>query len=115
MKPLLSSFRERKRYLAFEIVSKTPIEDFKAVSSAIWSASLQFLGELECGKAGIMILHDKFDKDRQRGLIRVNHTYVDKLRASISLIDNIDDKKVLIRSRGVSGIMKKAEGKFIAG
>ncbi|MBI4737995.1 hypothetical protein HY772_00230 [Candidatus Woesearchaeota archaeon] len=114
MKPLLPAFRERKRYLAFEIISEKPIGDFKVVSNQIWSTMLQFLGELECGKAGIWILADKYNHEKQQGIIRINHTYVDKLRASLALVQNINNEKVIIRSRGVSGILKKAQGKYLA-
>jgi RNase P/RNase MRP subunit POP5 len=101
--------------LAFEIVSERPIEDFNAVSREVWGKALEYLGELGCAEAGIMILHDKYDKERQRGLIRVNNKAVDKLRATLALIDQIDNRQVIVRSRGVSGILSKAEGKYVAG
>ncbi|MBI5398662.1 hypothetical protein HZB03_04325 [Candidatus Woesearchaeota archaeon] len=100
--------------MAFKIISERPIGDFKAVSSQIWGTTLQFLGELECGKAGIFILADKYSQEKQQGIIRVNHTYVDKLRASLALVQNINNEKVIIHSRGVSGILKKAQGKYLA-
>ena len=112
---MLTSLRERKRYLAFEVVSESPIQDFNAVSHAVWDKALEYLGELGCAKAGIMIMQDKYNVEKQRGLIRVNNKSVDKLRATLALIDQIDNEHVIVRSRGVSGVLNKAEGKYIAG
>ncbi len=114
IKPLLPSLRERKRYLAFEIISESPILDFKAVERAIQDKSLEFLGILGCAEAGIMVLNDKYNPENQRGLIRVSHTSVDKLRASLMMIEKIEDKNVIVRSVGVSGILKKAKNNYIA-
>ena len=115
IKPLLPTLRERKRYLAFEIVSETPIGDLTAVSKAIRAKAVEYLGELGCAEAGIMFLSDKYDQEQQRGLIRVNNKSLDKLKATLALVDQIDSQNVIIKSRGVSGILKKAQNKYIAG
>ena len=109
----MPTLRERKRYLAFEIVSEQPIEGFKQVSDSIWQKALEFLGELGCAEAGIMILKDKYNQERQRGLIRVNNKSLDKLRASLALIQKIDGRDVIVQSVGASGIMKKAMENYI--
>jgi ribonuclease P/MRP protein subunit POP5 len=108
----LPTLKERKRYLAFEIISDVPVNDPKAVSKAIWEKVLQFMGEFSAAKAGVWILAERFKN--QRGLIRVNYKYVDMLKASLMLVDNIENHRVIVCSRGVSGTIKKAEG-FIAG
>ena len=114
MKPLLPSLRERKRYVVYEIISKEPVSSARNVSKAIIKSSLGFLGELGCSKAGIMILEDKYDQKKQRGLIKVNYKYVDKLKASLALVSDIENSRVVITTLGTSGTMKKAEGKYIA-
>ena len=91
------------------------MQDFNAVSKAVWDKALEYLGELGCAEAGIMIMQDKYNVEKQRGLIRVNNKSVDKLRATLTLIDQIDNKSAIVRSRGVSGVLNKAEGKYIAG
>ncbi|MBW2964822.1 hypothetical protein KY363_05155 [Candidatus Woesearchaeota archaeon] len=111
----MPSLRERKRYLAFEIISEKPIQDFKAVSYAITNTALQFLGELGCAEAGIIMMQDKFDAQRQRGLIRVNNRSLDRLRATLALVQKIDNQDVIVRSVGASGIIKKAFNNYIAG
>jgi len=60
-----------------------------------------------------MILSDKYDKEKQRGLMRVSNRSLDKVRGTLALIDQIDNHRVIVRSRGVSGILQKAESKYV--
>ena len=108
LKPILPTLREKKRYLAFEIISKSKIKDFSSVSGAIWSSSLSFMGEIGAAKAGIWVLADKYDSNAQKGIIKVGHKHVNELKASLALIDKIENQDVIIRSSKVSGILKKA-------
>jgi len=108
LKPILPSLREKKRYLTFEILSKEKIEDFPAVSSSIWANSLSFMGELGAAKAGIWLLADKYDENKQRGIIKVSNKYVNELKTSLSLIKEINKKEVIVRSIMVSGMLNKA-------
>lgn len=114
LKPILPSLREKKRYLAFEVISKSGIYDYNQIAGAINDSLLQLIGQLGAGKAGIKFLEDKFNQELQRGLIKVNHKHVDHLRASLALIKNINEEEVIVRSIGVSGILKKAEKKYMA-
>ena len=114
IKPVLPTLREKKRYLAFEIVSESKIKDFSWVSSTVWSSLLSFVGELGAAKAGIIVMQDKYNAKNQKGIIRVNHKYVDQLRASLSLVKQIEGKEVIIRSLTVSGMLNKAS-KHVAG
>ncbi|MFH1063495.1 MAG: Rpp14/Pop5 family protein [Candidatus Woesearchaeota archaeon] len=100
--------------MAFEVISERPITDSKPVSSAISKKALDFLGELGCAEAGIILLNDKYNAEKQKGLIRVNNKSLDKLRATLALIDQIDGQNVIVRSVGASGIIKKAEGRYLA-
>lgn len=114
IKPLLPSLREKKRYLAFEIISKTKINEFSKVKETMLQSLFRFLGESGMAKAGILFLEDKYNKDKQKGIIRVSHKYVNELRASLALIQKMDNQAVIVRSIGLSGILKKAVNKFIA-
>ena len=113
LKPILPSLREKKRYLVFEIISKEIINDISSVSNAIWHYSLQFLGQLGTAKAGLIVLDNKWNSQLQRGIIKVSHKYVDAVKAALAFADKIDSKDVIFRSIGVSGILKKAEAKFL--
>lgn len=109
IKPVLPSLREKKRYLVFEIVSREPVKDFSAVSRAVWGSVLDLSGVLGAASAGIWLLSDKFNKDKQAGIIKVNHKKADLLKAALATIRQIDGVDVIVRSVGLSGILKKAE------
>ena len=109
IKPVLPSLREKKRYLVFEIVSKQPIKDFSAISKAIWKSLLDLSGVLGASRAGIWLLSDKFNKDEQKGIIKVNHKHADLLKAALCTIKQINGNNVIVRSMGMSGILKKTE------
>ena len=113
LKPILPSLREKKRYLVFEVISKEKINDIDAVSNAISQASLQFLGQFGAAKAGIVVLNNKWDQDNQRGIMKVSHKHVDDVKASLVFAKKIGNKDVIIRSLGVSGILKKAENNYL--
>ena len=103
LKALLPSLREKKRYVAFEVMEKASPD---AVRKAIESSCLSYLGELNYGKAGIMFLADEFKDDR--GILRVEVKHLNDLKACLALT-----KDFQVRSLGTSGILNKAE-KFIA-
>ena len=92
-------------------MSDRKIDDFKAVSDAIMSSSKEFVGNLGLARAGIQIL--KYNKALQRGLIRVNHKHVDELKSSLTFIEKIDNKEVIVKSVGVSGMLNKAEERYL--
>ena len=110
---ILPTLREKTRYLAFEIISDHEIKDFKAVSNEIANKSLLFLGQLGLSKAGIRILPEKWNLDLKRGIIKVNNIYVNELKSSLTLIEKINNKDVVVKSIGVSGILNKAEQKYL--
>ena len=112
LKTLLPTLKEKKRYLVFEIVSKTPIKDYKDVSEQIMVKSQEFLGVLGMAKAGMQIL-PKYNTSMQRGMVKVNHKHVDELKAALTFIDKLNNKEVIIKSVGVSGILKKAEARYL--
>ncbi|MEK6983583.1 MAG: Rpp14/Pop5 family protein [Nanoarchaeota archaeon] len=113
LKPVLPSLREKKRYLVFEIIAKEKIIDFACVSKAIWQCSIGFVGKLGASKAGIMVLGNKWNPKLQRGIIKVSHGHVDAIKSALALADEIDNKKVIFRSLGVSGILNKAENNYL--
>ena len=113
LKPILPSLREKKRYLAFEVISKERIGELNAVSNAVYSASMQFMGYIEAAKAGVMMLSNKWNPSTQRGIIKVGHRHADAMKASLAFISRIENKEVICRSLGVSGILKKAENNYL--
>lgn len=114
LKPILPSLREKKRYLAFEILSKSKIKSFSRVSNAVWQGMLSFNGIKGAAQAGMWLLPERYNESLQRGIIRVGHKHVDALKASMVMTQEIDNIPVIARSLGVSGSLKKI-AKHIAG
>ena len=115
LKPLLPTLKEKKRYLAFEIISKSKIKSFSEVSKALWASTLSYSGSKGAARMGMWIFADKYNEQEQKGLIRVSHRSLDELRASLALVKSIEDQPVIIRSLGASGVLAKAEKKYIGG
>jgi len=114
IKPILPSLREKKRYLVFEIISKQKIDNLSKISNAILREAKNYLGEMGMAKAGLLILKDKYNIAKQRGIIKVNNKMLNNLKAALCFVKEIDNQEVIIKSVGVSGILKKAQNKYIA-
>ena len=113
LKPVLPTLREKKRYLVFEVISKGKITSLEQVSGAVHSSIFGLVGDFGAAKAGVMMLANKWNQQTQRGIIKVNHKQVDALKASLVFINSIENRDVIVRSLGVSGILRKAENKFL--
>ena len=114
IKPVLPSLREKKRYLVFEIISDSKIENQNKVAEAVLAGCQKYLGEMGMAKAGLMVLNDNYNQEKQRGIIKVSNKMVDNLRAALCFIKEVDHQKVIVRSIGVSGILKKAKNRYLA-
>ena len=110
-KTLPPTLREKKRYLAFEIISEEKVE-FGDILNAFWHSLLNLIGELGASQANIWFVSDSWDAEKQRGLIRCDNKYVEYIRAALALIERIGDNRVIVYTLGVSGTMKAARRKF---
>ncbi len=108
IKAILPSLREKKRYLAFEILSKGHIKEFSSVSKAVWHGMLSFNGTNGSAQAGILLLPEKYNTALQRGIIRVNNRHIESLKAGLAAIQDVEGIPAVVRSIGVSGSLKKA-------
>lgn len=112
MKPLLSTLKEKKRYLAVKTLSDSQIPTNK-IQEAIKDQMKEYVGEKGLAKAGLQFIQDKWNQTTQEGMIRVSHNMITELKASLTLIDNINNSPVTVQSLGASGILKKANKKYI--
>lgn len=110
MKTLLPSLKERKRYIVFEVITPSDIGE-EEVYDAIKHALHGYVGDLGMARAGLQFV--KWSKNK--GIARVNHTSADMLKASFTFIYSINGKKAVVRSLGTSGILIKAQKKYMAG
>jgi RNase P/RNase MRP subunit POP5 len=105
----MPTLKDKKRYLAFEIMSKSKIESYNNSFEAIQGSFSQLYGMEGLGKAGIMPVEGCWNREKQVGLLRVNNKYLNELRSSLTMIKSIKDEKVIVRSIFASGIIKKAK------
>jgi ribonuclease P/MRP protein subunit POP5 len=106
MKPLPPSMREKKRYLKFKVHAEEPI-NFGELSDSVWETSLNYLGSKRTGEANHWLIKNQFDKERQKGVIKVEKSCVEDFRTALTLVDKIGDKKGFIEVQQVSGSIKK--------
>lgn len=103
--------REKKRYIVFEVIADKKLS-FSNVAEKIFQQNLEFLGELGCARSGLMVL-DEWKQNK--GILKVNNKYLNETRAALALIKEINNQKVIVKTVGVSGILKKAKEKFLIG
>ncbi|MBW3012814.1 hypothetical protein KY325_03390 [Candidatus Woesearchaeota archaeon] len=108
IKPLIPSLLPRKRYIAFEILSENQIGDFKAVNEAILASFIRLAGEHGAAQADPVLVKNKWDPSKQKGVICINHKWIDHMKASLALMKEIRSKNVIVRSLTVSGMINKA-------
>lgn len=109
MKPLPPSLREKNRYVVYQVSSEESL-GCQDVQRAIQDASVRFMGELGMAASGFLMMPEW---KHQQGVIKVNHHYVDEVKASFLFIQEIKGKHVSVESVGVSGVLKKAKMKFM--
>lgn len=108
------SLRPTKRYIVYEVISDEPVIYTELVNS-VWTSAMEFLGELGTAEAGIWFVHKTYDEKTQRGIIKCRHDVVEKVRASLALISVVSESKCAIKILGVTGTIKSAKAKYIAG
>lgn len=110
-KPLPSSLRGRRRYIAFQVLSEGKFI-FQDLANSIWHSLLNLLGELGAAQADIWIVKDTYDESKQIGIIRCSHDNVEQVRAALALIERIGDVRVVVKVLGISGSIKATKMKF---
>ena len=113
-KALLPSMREKKRYIAFELISDKPEIKAQSVQKAVLQAVSAYLGKLGAAEAGVIMLKERYDEKKNKGILRCAHKYVDQVKAALAFRTEIDKAPVIFRTLGVSGIIKKAHAKYMS-
>jgi len=112
-KPLPSSLRGRRRYIAYQVISEEKFI-FQDLINSIWHSLLNLLGELGASEAEIWIARDIYDEKRQIGIIRCSHDKVEHVRAALALMERIGDTRVAVKVLGISGSIKATKLKFFS-
>jgi len=105
MKPLLPTLKERQRYVVYHITTAHPMG--LDISESLLQRLSDILGVFGMADAGILSV--SYDKETQTGLLRCNHDQVARVRAALLMVTHLGRTQVAIRTRGVSGVLKKAK------
>ena len=111
MKPLLPSLKEKRRYVAYEVVAASRFAD-KDVSEAITATVIQQVGIRGLSRAGLRFVPESWDGDKMRGVVRVAHDAAELVKSTFPFIRTIKNKNVIVRSIGTSGILAKVQARF---
>jgi RNase P/RNase MRP subunit POP5 len=106
IKRLLPSLREKKRYLCYEVSTKHPLK--KDISAQVKSHVERTLGLFDSAEAGLLSI--SYDGDDQRGIMKMNNRYVEKVRVALMLLQAEDigmSEDVLVHTKKVSGNLGK--------
>ena len=104
---LKPSLRQKKRYLVFELIADKKFS-LSEVSEEVEKAIKEFFGQLGLSKASPLFLKEKFNQEKQKFVVKVNHKHVDELKAALTLSKSIKNTPIIIKSIITSGTLKKA-------
>ena len=110
MKILPPTMRQRKRYLAFELISKEKISRDELIRE-LFSSMGSLLGDAGSSECGMRLLTFEDSK----GIIQCAHKRTEQTRASIATITTIGGRQVLINIFGTSGTVATATEKYLEG
>jgi len=116
LKSLPPALRKKKRYVAFKIVldrsnSSNPSKSSENACSDIaqnlwhelWQNVLSLYGEWY-GNVGLRI--EYFDEKSMEGIIRCSRDKVEFVIAALTLVTNLGNERVAVKTLGVSGTIK---------
>ena len=95
--------REKRRYLALEVVSEQPLNE-QTVMDAVQSSVHRLFGEYGASKANLKLI--KFIPEKHQFVIRCSHKELERVRAAIASTTAIHGITATIHVMGVSGTLK---------
>ncbi|MBP2172588.1 Rpp14/Pop5 family protein [Methanococcus voltae] len=108
LKTLPPTLREKKRYLAFEILHKEELSNDDVIG-IIRSSIIDYCGFKECGIANPWLI----DYSNGMGILRVERTQVDNVKASLIMVGHYKRNPINIRVMGISNSIKNIRKKFL--
>lgn len=105
IKQLPPSQRKSYRYLKFQVHSDQKVDTGEIVN-AVWSSTLKFLGTKGAAETDFWLLGDKFNEEKQEGVIKVRRNKLEQLRASLALVNEFSGEEGFIEVINVSGSLK---------
>jgi ribonuclease P/MRP protein subunit POP5 len=114
VKHLPKHVRPRWRYLAIELESHPDTEiDRRSFQRTLWFATQNLIGDVGSAALDTNLFGFRFEEGDGTAVIRVRRGEVDRLRAVLASIDEIDGQPIGLFVRGVSGTVRACEEKYI--
>lgn len=104
---LIPTLKQKKRYVAFEIIADKKFS-FPEIKEEMERAMKDFWGSSGISRAGPAFIDERFNFEKQRFLVKVNHKFVDEVISALILSKSIKNTPIIVRSVIVSGTLKKA-------
>jgi RNase P/RNase MRP subunit POP5 len=105
LKILLSSLREKERYVRFKVISEEPIQ-YSDLEAAVWNLFLDFYGELGVSELSLWLIKNLWDEKNQTGVVRCNNKSVQKVVAGLGVVSRLGDTRVIFNILKISGTIK---------
>ena len=104
IKGLMPSLKEKKRYMNIEIIQ---LDENKFIGRPLNELTTKInknLGIYDAAGAGIIPI----DLKENHALIRVSAKYLDRVKSTLLLINELGTKKIILKTKKVSGSINKA-------
>ncbi len=105
LKILKPTLREKKRYIAFQIISEEPIV-YSDLEYGVWQTLLDFYGESGLSKTSLWMVKNLYNSKKQIAVIRCNNKSVAQIIAGLGLITRLGDNRIITKVLKVSGTIK---------
>jgi RNase P/RNase MRP subunit POP5 len=108
MKRKIPAERKSQRYIKFKIHSDID-HCLSDIVEEFWSSVHSYMGSKDASQAEPWLIANKFSRQNQEGVIRVNRGFEDDLRTSLILIDEVQGEDVFLSTQDVSGTLKRLD------
>ena len=98
IKTILSTLKEKKRYVLYEIESKRKMNNQQVIQEGLKN----FIGDLGLAKAGLQFIKSK----NNRGIFQVTNKSLNEVRTGLALIQD-SENPIRIKTLKVSGMINK--------
>mgnify|MGYP000628052412 CR=1 FL=1 len=114
MKHLPKHLRPRWRYLAVSVESTPDAEiDRATFQRQLWYAAQNLVGDAGSADVDLSVLSFTFEAGDGEAIVRVRRGEVDRGRAIVASLAQIDDAAVGVCVRGVSGTVRACEERYM--
>jgi len=111
-KMLPPTIREKRRYIAYEVISDGKIE-YGDITEAVVNSAQSLFGDFGLSEMGLWHIMNLYDSEKQRGIIKCAHSAVEKARLAVTAVQMAGETKATINILGVTGTIKNAQQKHL--